>query len=275
MRVMIMTDLEGVAGVINAPDWIYPESRYYERGKILLTEEVNAAVDGFCAAGADKIVVQDGHGHGAINIEVLDSRAMLQRGWGRHPYPFGVDRGFDVMAWVGQHPKSGTIGGHICHTGNFGVLNIDINGISVGEFGECAFCALENGVVPIFGSGDLAFTKEAQALLPGIETVSVKEGVMDVSGDELDKAAYEHHNSGAIHLQPKRARALIRDGAYAALRRFSEHPETFCRDYPAAPYTIEMKSRQNGNTPPKTYIKYHAESVAGALNQPYTEVQNI
>ena len=51
MKVYIMTDLEGVAGVMNSTDWIYPESRYYERGKELLTKEVNAAIDGFFAAG--------------------------------------------------------------------------------------------------------------------------------------------------------------------------------------------------------------------------------
>ena len=270
MRVCIMTDLEGVARVMNAPDWIYPDSRYYEDGKKLLTEEVNAAVDGFCAAGAEKIVVQDGHGHGAINGLLLDERAELQRGWGLHPYPFGVDQGFDCIAWVGQHPKAGTLHGHICHTGNFGVLDLSINGISVGEFGECGFCALEYGVVPIFGSGCLAFTREAEALFPGIQTVAVKRGLMEDPGDDCTEEQYEHWNAGAIHLSHPKACRLIRDGAYAALTRFREKPESFCRDFPAPPYTLVTKLRPSKDRPEiRVLTKKDPASVTALLNRPY------
>ena len=38
MKLAIMTDLEGVAGVINVKDWIYPDSKYYEKGKELLAK---------------------------------------------------------------------------------------------------------------------------------------------------------------------------------------------------------------------------------------------
>ena len=40
MKIAIMTDCEGVAGVINSTDWIHPDSKYYEQTKVLLTEEV-------------------------------------------------------------------------------------------------------------------------------------------------------------------------------------------------------------------------------------------
>lgn len=265
-----MTDLEGVACVMNAPDWIYPTSRYYEDGKRLLTEEVNAAADGFFAAGADRIVVQDGHGHGAINGLLLDERLELQRGWGKYPYPFGADKGFDCIAWVGQHPKSRTIGGHICHTGNFGVLEITVNGIPVGEFGENAFSALEYGVVPIFGSGCKAFAKEAEELFPGIETVWVKEGVREESGDECTEEEYENWNAGAIHLSHKRACEKIRGGAYAALKRFSEHPETFSRRLPEAPYHFCLKLRPSADRPEiQTFEWDHPTSITGLLNRRY------
>ena len=46
MKVYIMTDLEGVAGVLNAEDWIYRDSRYLDRGQALLAGEVNAAICG-------------------------------------------------------------------------------------------------------------------------------------------------------------------------------------------------------------------------------------
>lgn len=81
MKVYLMTDLEGVAGVMNSVDYCYVGSKYYDLAKELLTKEVNAAIDGFFAAGADEIVVQDGHGEGGINITLLDPRAKLQQGW--------------------------------------------------------------------------------------------------------------------------------------------------------------------------------------------------
>lgn len=44
MKIMIMTDMEGVAGILNHDDWVQPSGRFYEKGIRLLTGEVNAAV---------------------------------------------------------------------------------------------------------------------------------------------------------------------------------------------------------------------------------------
>ena len=116
MKIMIMTDMEGVAGVQNAEQWLTPECRYYETGRKLLTLEVNAAIEGFLAGGATEIVVADGHGAGAINIELLDSRAQLERGWATGwPGPSLLSGNFDAVAWVGQHAKAGTPHAHLAH----------------------------------------------------------------------------------------------------------------------------------------------------------------
>ncbi len=56
-----MTDVEGCAGILNFNDWCAPGGRYYEKGKAILTGEVNAAVQGFFAGGATEVVVFDGH----------------------------------------------------------------------------------------------------------------------------------------------------------------------------------------------------------------------
>ena len=228
MKVYLMTDMEGVSGVINAIDWVYRDSLYYEIGKELLTKEVNAAVDGFFAAGADEVIVHDGHGKGGINIRMLDPRAKMQRGW-VGPYPCGLNETYDVIAWVGQHPKSQTEYGHICHTGDFDVLRDEVNGIAVGEFGHMVFLSQLYNVVPIFASGCVAFTKEAQEMVKGIETVAVKEGLMPGSGDECTTEQYRDRNFAAIHVQPETARKMIRDGAERALRRYWSNPESFCR----------------------------------------------
>ena len=52
-KVYIMTDLEGVAGVLDFDNRCSPDSRYYELAKEFLTLEVNSAVDGFLERGAE------------------------------------------------------------------------------------------------------------------------------------------------------------------------------------------------------------------------------
>src|SRR5512136_889905 len=81
ISVYIMTDMEGVAGVLDFENWTSPESRYYDDGKEFLTLEVNAAIEGFARGGATEFLVVDGHGYGGINPKLLDRRAELARHW--------------------------------------------------------------------------------------------------------------------------------------------------------------------------------------------------
>lgn len=269
MRVYLMSDLEGVAGVMNSTDWIHPDSKYYEQAKEFLTREVNAAIDGFFAAGAQEVVVQDGHGCGAINIALLDPRAKLQRGWDVNgPFPFGMDHGqYDVMAYVGQHPKAGTEYGHLCHTGTFQVIDYVVNGISIGEFGQGVLQSQLFGITPIFASGCLAFTKEAAALVQGIETVAVKEGVQSGTGDDCTTEAYELRNWGAIHLQPEAARKAIREGAEKALRRYLTHPESFSAPKLYPPYSKTVRYRQQADQQPYTQTLTGYTDLVALLNE--------
>ncbi len=272
MRIFIMTDLEGVAGVLDRDTWCAPESRYYEMAKELLTREVNAAIEGFMSAGATEFLVADGHGWGAINPMLLHSAAELARNWpAGKAYPFDMDDGhFDYAAWIGQHPKAGTIRGHICHTGNFGVRDFSINGVSVGEFGEIALCASELGIRSIFASGCQAFTEEARALVPGIETVAVKRGTQTDPGNHLPAAAYGLHNIAGIHLQPEEARRRIREGARQALLRAGK--ESFGLVHMPPPYDLVGILRATENEPPRILRAHHDKSVIALMNAPRTMV---
>lgn len=213
-----MTDLEGVAGVVDSPNWCTPESRNYEVAKELLTEEVNAAIRGFRSAGVEEMQVIDGHGWGGIDIRLLDPGVEYARGW-PDGWPFGIDSSFDAAACIGQHAKAGTEFAHLAHTQSFAYVDLSVNGLSIGEFGQFAFCAAELGVPMIFGSGDQAFADEASALIPGIETVVVKRGVTSGKGDECNLEQYEARNTGAVHFAPQRARDLIFDGAAKSIER--------------------------------------------------------
>ena len=266
MKIYIMTDLEGVAGVLDFENWCEPASRYYETAKELLTGEVNAAVDGFFAAGATEIVVADGHGWGGINPVLLDPRAELMRNWPSPAYPFGLDKSYAAAAWVGQHAKSRTEFAHLAHTGSFHVFEVSGNGVAIGEFGELALCAAELGVPSIFGAGDRAFCSEAQALAPGIETATVKRGTIPGRGDECDAAQYGRRNLGAIHLHPQRAREAIRRGAERALRRYLEQP--FGLPPLAPPFECVQILRGDAQHPQTAARSAHPSSFIGALNLP-------
>ncbi len=63
MKVHIISDMEGVAGIVK---WQQTSGGdpMYEEGRRLYTEEINAAVRGAKAAGAKEIVVMDCHGAG-------------------------------------------------------------------------------------------------------------------------------------------------------------------------------------------------------------------
>lgn len=265
MKIFIMTDMEGAAGVVNRQDWVFEDSQYYEKGRELLTMEVNAAIEGFFEAGADVIYVADGHGGGAVNLSLLDSRVYYVNGF-PDPWPFTLDKSFDAVAWVGQHAKAGTSFAHICHTGCQNVIDCTINGVSVGEFGQLAMCAASLGIKSIFGSGDEAFTKEAKALIEGIETVSVKRGLMPGTGDDCTFEEYRNRNIAAVHLHPEKARIFIKNGSKKALERLINYNDTFQLIELKPPFKMITKYRPSDGRHGYTEIKEHPEDVIEMLN---------
>ncbi|MDP8218039.1 MAG: M55 family metallopeptidase [Candidatus Theseobacter exili] len=266
MKIYIMTDLEGVAGVLDFDNWCSPDSRYYELAKEFLTLEVNAAVDGFLKGGATEIIVADGHGPGGINPKLLDQRAKLMRGWPT-VWPLLLDKTYDFVACVGQHAKAGTEYAHIAHTQDSGYLDLSINGISIGEFGQFAMCASELEIRSIFASGDEALIKEAKTLVPGIETVAVKKGTTPGKGEECTKHTYIRRNNAAIHIHPIKARQLIKEGAFKAIQR--AHKEDFGIIPLKSPFERVAIFRADNDNPKRIAREKHSTSVSALLNLPF------
>ena len=84
MRVHIISDMEGVAGIVKW-EQVTGGHQMYEEGRRLYTEEINAAVRGARAAGATEIVVMDCHGAGgpwtfahSVQIKLTDFVARLR-----------------------------------------------------------------------------------------------------------------------------------------------------------------------------------------------------
>jgi D-amino peptidase len=275
MKLFLMTDLEGVAGVINGSDWLYPQSRNYDTAKRLLTEEVNAAVAGFIEGGFDDILVCDGHGAGAINIELLDPRVRLSRGWCSNKlqnWPLNLDTSFDALAFVGQHAKAGTEFSHLTHTGWWSYIDISINGVSVGEYGELVLTAGERNVPVIFASGEKALCAEAQALTPWVKTAAVLEGTIAGTGNELNFEEYEKFHEGAIHLHPQKARQLIRETARDAAKSFKGKAQLYQLK---KPYRLTCKLRPWKGQPARTIEVEHPDSISSVLNLMIAKVENL
>lgn len=226
MKACIFTDIEGVAGVVSHEDHSFRTGRYYENSKRLLTGEVNAAVDGLLAEGAEEILVIDGHGPGAIAFEDLHPRALLLHGRPiTRQQMIEPIRDYDVLALVGQHARAGVREGNQNHTmDSRGVDFMKLNGRLIGETAMLALSAGAWGVPLIFLSGDAAACEEAQMDVPGIATVAVKRGL---------SANVE------IALSAQAARQKISEGIRSALRAHRAHPVAPVR-WPG-PYRLEIR----------------------------------
>jgi D-amino peptidase len=263
MKIYIMTDMEGVSGVLNFADWCFPGSRYYETGRELLTKEVNAAIEGFFAGGATEVSVADGHGAGGINFPMLDPRAEYIRGFSQG-WPLMLDKSYDAVAWIGQHAKAGAEFAHLAHTQGPIYIDLQVNGVSIGEFGQFAMCASELGVRSIFFSGDRAGCLEAGALVPGIETAETKRGLMPGSGDECTMEQYELRNRGAIHIHPEKVRRTIREGAQKAIERAKK--ESFGIIPLKPPYNLTARFRPTKDKPAEVATGFHPTSFVALMN---------
>jgi len=244
MKVYIMTDLEGCAGIPSWHGYGAPEHQWYEYAREIVTLETSAAVQGCIDAGAHDVLVVDGHGHGAINPLLLHPEAKLL--FGRPMgYPFGCDESFDAALMVGQHAKSNADGGHISHTGSFAVEEETINGVSVGEMGINMLSCAYFHVPTVLVCGDAAAGEEAQALVSNIEIAPVKEGLKRGPATGLTGEENSRHNGAAVHLHPTKARELVRARAMRAVERKHEI-QPFWLD---APYERVMTMRKTADGP--------------------------
>jgi D-amino peptidase len=190
MKVFIVSDMEGVAGIVK---WQQTdgakEKRAYHEGRELYTEEINAAVRGAKAAGGTEIVVMDCHGAGeewTFNSLIPDKldpdcEFVVQNDWTE--YTEFLEQGVDAALFVGMHAKVGTPDG---------VMGIN-----------AALCGHWNCPV-LLVTGDDAVCRESRALLgDGLTTVAVKTGIGQFSARQFPAL---------------KAREMIEDGAKNALK---------------------------------------------------------
>jgi len=210
VRVFVVSDMEGVSGVVKGAQTT-GGAPMYEEARRLYTEEINAGVRGAKAAGATEIVVMDCHGAGdgytfnSLIAEDLDPDCafVVQDEW--TAYTQFLEQRVDAALFVGMHARAGTADGVMNHTvsgPNF--QNLWFNGTLVGETGiNAALCGTWGCPVAMV-TGDQAACREGKELLGNsLTTVQVKEGTGVQS---------------ARSLVPSRARELIEAGAKQALK---------------------------------------------------------
>ena len=177
MKILIAVDMEGITGVTNW-DQVTPGHPEYARFRKLMTQDVNAAIRGAIDAGADDIIVADGHWNGSnLLIEELDPRARLNSG---SPSPFsmmqGIDESVDGVFFVGYHARNGTPNAILDHTwSSKTVANVWLNGILTGEFGLNGAVAGHFGVPVILATGDQTACAQIVEQLGEMETAVVKQ----------------------------------------------------------------------------------------------------
>src|SRR5437870_5664939 len=171
--IFLITDAEGVGGVCRQEqtDPKDPEMRQ------LLTGEINAAVEGFLAGGADEVLVWDGH-DGSQTLSTLTIHPKAKLLMGALGPSMMMERRFAAVAYVGQHSKANIRGGIMAHSySSLGIQNMLLNGKPVGEIDVIAAMAGHFGTPVIMLSGDQAAVSELREIVPEAETAAVKEGI--------------------------------------------------------------------------------------------------
>ncbi|MDF3141563.1 MULTISPECIES: M55 family metallopeptidase [unclassified Streptomyces] len=175
MRIYISADMEGVTGLVDADD-VQPGGRDYERGRLMMAEDVNAAVRGALAAGATDITVNDAHGP-MRNIlpENLHPSARLIRGKPKHMGMLeGLAPEHDAVICVGYHSRAGALGVLSHSFMGHEIEDMWLDGRPVGEIGLAHATAAAIGVPVAVLTGDDRACVEMAEWDASVTTVAVK-----------------------------------------------------------------------------------------------------
>jgi D-amino peptidase len=236
--VFVITDAEGVAGICRQ-DQVEPKNPELRH---LLTAEVNAAAEGFFSAGADEVIVWDGHdGSQTLSAETIHPRSrLLIGGLGATML---LERGFAAVAFLGQHARANSRGGIMAHSySSLGIQNMRMNGKPVGEVETRVALAGWFGVPTILITGDRAAVEELRAIVPDAEFAEVKEGL----------ARYT-----CISMSAPAARDLIREKARLSMQKIGK-----VKPYKIeGPVTIEIEYTTRNSLPIDANVRPGAEVV--------------
>jgi D-amino peptidase len=176
VQIYISADMEGITGLVDAVD-VQPGGADYERGRVMMTEDVNAAVRGAVSAGATRVLVNDAHGPMRNLLpDLLHPAAHLVRG---RPKAMGMLEGlegsFDAALCVGYHARAGTLGVLSHSFMGHEIEDMWLDESAVGEIGLVHATAAALGVPVLVLTGDDTACAEMTDWDPEVRTVPVKQ----------------------------------------------------------------------------------------------------
>jgi D-amino peptidase len=181
LKLYISIDMEGITGLVDST-FVDSRQHNYTRGQHIMTEEANHVIGTAFAEGCEEVVVNDSHSKmNNLLIEKLHPEAQLISG---DVKPFsmvqGLDSSFAGAAFLGYHTRAAAKG-VLSHTMIFGVRNMYINDLAIGELGFNALVAGHYGVPVLLVAGDDETALEAEELIPGVTTAVVKKRISRTS----------------------------------------------------------------------------------------------
>jgi len=257
MKIYVVCDLEGTAGVVDFKLQCMADEKYYQQAIRLATLELNALIDGALEGGATEVYAWPGHGAfpGGVDVELVHPECKLVMHAG-DAGPVGFDESFDTMFQCGLHAMAGAENGVLSHSFMPFLKNVWLNGVKIGEIGMNVISFGEVGVPSVFISGDQAAVDEAKTLVPDIEGAVVKWGLE------------EKHKLGAlsvrkvVSLSPEKARRLIRETARKAMDKIGRiepfkfnPPYTMKVQYTQAKYTDQIMRHEGIERINKTTVE--------------------
>ncbi|MEH6996046.1 M55 family metallopeptidase [Neobacillus drentensis] len=203
MKLYVSVDMEGITGLVDHTH-VDSNKHNYERSRIIMTDEANHVVTTAFEQAWKEVVVNDSHSKmNNLLIERLHPDTQLITG---DVKPFsmvqGLDESFDGAIFVGYHARA-SLKGVMSHSMIFGVRNMYIDDLAVGELGFNAYVAGYFDVPVLMVAGDDGAASEAEKLIPNVTTAVVKESIS---------------RSAAKSLTPEKAGLLIREKTAYALR---------------------------------------------------------
>ena len=206
MKFYVLTDIEGVAGLSCWEEARSMNSEYEPMARER-SLEVAAVARGLLAAGAEKVVVEDGHGDGRnIDCTLLPKNTLLLRGLTHEILGLtGVfDETFDGLVLVGFHDAASRSGNPTSHTMvSSRIFQLKINGEIWGEADVSMHAAAYRGVPTVLVSGDSATCESSKKLSPNTSVVPTKTGggysvltkMPELVQEELENAAFNVVNN--------------------------------------------------------------------------------
>lgn len=203
MKLFISVDMEGITGLV---DYTQVDSgkHNYERSRIIMTDEANAVVESAFKSGCKEVFVNDSHSKmNNLLIERFHPETQVITGDVK-PYSMvqGLDSSFTGAIFTGYHARA-SVPGVMSHSMIFGVRNMYINDVTIGELGFNAYVAGHYGVPILMAAGDDRAALEAEQLIPNITTAIVKKTIS---------------RSAVTTLTPVKAQELLKEKTALALK---------------------------------------------------------